>query len=242
MNHFRTRKNIFNHTSKQMTEFLYFELLRLTVMYKVYESIDVATEYASRTIIRPLNMPFTLHDTDLKGILLYFDEVSKGSAELERRDQIMMNRVNINMREIYAYLRSIRQGHDISHRSKTFLGKMATGLMIDSPRLRAMATLVNKWQTLKSSEMKKLFDSIDKYGTLYMRKSYLTKHFHSLKNNSSRLFSDKEEKKSPVSAGDAIMGILSGLALKWSIDSRRKNKAAFDRLRSDTKNHDYRNK
>lgn len=239
MNHFRTRKNIFNHSTKEMSEFLYFEMMRLVVMYQIYETIDPAMAYATLTLQRPLSIPFGLHDTDLKGILVYFDEAMSGKVEVSQRDQVLLNRMDVNTRKIYDLLRKMRSGDDITPISGMILEQLRRALVIDSPKLRAMATLVNKWSTLKSSEMKLLIDKMDHYGTLYMRNSSLTKEFRKLK-KVPRVYKSSEDKKINISAGDVLMGLASGLALKWSVDSRKKNKSSFDRLRDTPQSRNHR--
>ncbi len=240
MNHFRTRKNIFNHSAKEMTEFLYFEVLRLTVMYQIYETIDASVNYAKTTLNRPISIPFGMSDTDLKGILVYFDDVTSGKVSVSQRDQVMLNRVTVETRRIIEYLRKIRNGEDVTTMSAHVLEHLRRTLMIDSPKLRAMAALVSKWANLKSSEMKLLIDKIDHYGTLYLRHSMMTKEFRKLK-KVDRLYQDETDKnkKINISAGDVLMGLASGMALKWSIDSRNKNRRSFDRLRDkpESRNH-----
>lgn len=238
MNHFRTKANIMSHGAKEMSELLYFELLRLTVMYRVYETSDVASEYAKRTLQRPLSMPFGMSDTDLKGIILYFYEMKQG-AEIPQRDAILLNRVDVDIEYIFRYLRMIRTGQDISQMMRPFLGRLRRGLGIDSPRLRAMHTLVERWDSLKSKEMKILVDKMDKYGTLYLRRGELTLEFRKLK-KVDRLFGRGESDTKPkVSAGDVLLGLASGMALKWAVNSRRKNREAFSRLRQETKPIDF---
>lgn len=236
MNHFRTKANIMSQSAREMSELLYFELLRITVMYRVYETSDIAHDYATRTINRPLAMPFGMNDTDLKGILLYFYNLKK-RTDIPKKDLILLNRIDVDIEYIFQYVRKIRSGQDISSTMGIFLRRMRRSLNIDSPQLRAMSTLVEKWDTLKSKEMKLLLDKMDKYGTLYIRRGELTSEFRKLKNVNRIVGKGKDEPKPKVTVGDALVGIASGMALKWALGSRAKNRKSFSRLSSDNKSY-----
>lgn len=234
MNHFRTKSNIVSHGARDMADLLYFELLRLTVLYRVYETSDVANEYARRTLQRPISAPFSMNDTDLKATLLYFYDL-KHRDNVSKKDQILLNRIDVDISSIFNYIRKIQQGQDISTIMPNFLRKMQRSLSIDSPRLRAMKTLVEKWDTLKTKEMKVLLDKMDNYGTLYIRRGELTSEFRKLKKVERFMRKDKDDSKFGIGAGDALLGLASGMALKWALQSRAKNKQSFSRLSNEPK-------
>lgn len=231
MNHFKTQRALMNTNSKHMANLLFFECLRLTFLYKIYETSGKASEYAKQTIIRPLSSSFTMRDTDIKAMLWYFDNTDK-LINKTSNDDIFLNRVNVDNHKIIAFLRRIMQKQDVSMQTDVFLKGLQRDLMIDDPKLRAMLTLVLKWNTLKSSEMDLLVERIKNYGLLNLRRGYLTKVMNRYAQNRPR---DEKKDDSKFTPMDVVMTALSGLTAKWAHDSRKKNQDAFSRFKDDSK-------
>lgn len=230
MNHFRTYRSLMNHNSKHMANMLFFECLRLTFLYKVYETSSKASEYAKQSVIRPMSSAFSMRDTDIKGILVYFRDI-ENYPKKTKNDEIFLNRIEIDNQKIINYLRRMMIKQDIGSHSTILLKSLQRDLHIDDPKLRAMLTLVLKWDTLSSDDMKLLVERIKNYGLLHMRHSQLSKVMNQFVKQNPNYGDDSEKKDNKITPMDVMLGALSGLAAKWAYDSRKKNQQSFSRLK-----------
>lgn len=238
MNHFRTYRALMNNNSKHMANLLFFELLRLTFMYKVYDLSASASEYAKQTIIRPMNSPFTMRDTEAKSLLRYFNDVHDNDEKLNKNDKIFLNQVNVDDYKILTYLRKMMNMSPLGTHADIMLKQLQKDLMVDDPKLRAMLTLVLKWETLTGNDMRLLVERIKNFGLLHLRHSKLTKEINKFTNEKSVYVKDEEGNKK-VTPMDVMMGLITGLSAKWSYDSRQRNKKSFERLADKTDATDY---
>lgn len=242
MNHFRTQRALMNMNTRHMANMLFFECLRLTFFYKVYETSAQASDYAKATIVRPMSSDFSLRDTELKAMLLYFRDI-KDYPRKTKNDEIFLNRIVVDNQKIFAYIRRMMNGSNIGHNSDIFLKSLQKDLHIDDPKLRAMLTLVLKWDTLSSSEMKLLVERMKNYGLLNMRHSTLSKVMTKfIKKHPNYIKDDEDKKMQKPTVMDAIMLALSGSAAKWAHDSRKRNQQAFDRLKDPRDRDDRKNR
>lgn len=238
MNHFRTYRALMNNNSKHMANLLFFELLRLTFMYKVYDLSAIASEYSKQTIIRPMNSPFTLRDTEVKSLLRYFNDIHDNDSVLSKNDNIFLNQVNVDDYKILTYLRKMMNMSSLGTHADIMLKQLQKDLKVDDPKLRAMLTLVIKWETLTGNDMRLLVERIKNFGLLHLRHSKLTKEINKFANEKSVYVKDEDGNKK-VTPMDVMLGLITGLSAKWSYDSRNKNKKSFERLKDTTTAMDY---
>ena len=222
-----------------MANMLFFELLRLTFMYKVYDLSGKASNYAKDTIIRPLHSPYSMRDTEIKAFLKYFTDIHDNEDVLSKNDKIFLNQVDVDDFKIISYLRKMMNMNPLGTHADVMLKQFQRDLMVDDPKLRAMITLVVKWESLTGNEMKLLVERIKNYGLLHMRHSRLTKDINQFANKKSVYVKDENDKEKKVTPMDVMMGLVTGLAAKWSYDSRQQNKKSFDRLRNKDQATDY---
>lgn len=237
MNHFRTYRSLMNNNSKHMANMLFFEVLRLTFMYKVYELSGTASEYAKQTIIRPMSSSFSMRDTEVKSFLRYFQDVYDND-KLSKNDKIFINQVKVDDFKIMTYLKKMMNLNPLGTHGTIMLRQLQKDLMVDDPKLRAMLTLVVKWESLTGKEMRTLVERIKNYGLLNLRHSQLTKAMNRFTNEKSVYVKDEEDSKK-MTPMDVMMGVMTGLAAKWSYESRAKNKKSFERLKDETQATDY---
>lgn len=234
MNHFRTERALYNNTTKHMVNMLFFEILRLTFMYKVYDLAAHASDYSKRTVIRPMNVKFSMRDTDLKAMLKYFNDI-ESNKNLSKNDKIYLNRISIDNQRIFMYLRRMMTTRSLDNQDRILLQKLQKDMKVDDPKLRAMLTLVVKWESLTGEEMRLLVDRIKNYGLLHLRNSEMSKAMNKFSKQDSPYVNDEDKKDPRVTPMDVMMGAFTGMAAKWAHDSRARNKQSFSRLHDETK-------
>mgnify|MGYP003725030123 CR=1 FL=1 len=225
-----------NNNSKHMANLLFFEVLRLTFLYKVYDTSGKASDYAKETVIRPMNSGFSMRDTELKSLLLYFNDATS-NPNLSKNDKIFLQRTTLDVGKVLTYCRKIMLLQPLGSQSHIVLKNMKQELNIDDPKLRAMLTLVLKWETLTGEEMRLLVERIKNYGLLHLRQSRLTKVVNSFTKDKSPYVKDENNNK--LTPMDVMLGVMSGMAAKWSYDSRNNNNKSFEKLKSNTQASNY---
>lgn len=218
-----------------MANLLFFEVLRLTFLYKVYETSSTASDYAKRTIVRPMSSPFSMRDTEIKGLLAYFQDINK-NKNLSKNDQIFLNKIDIDVQMVFNYIRRMMNLQELGTISQVTLRHLQKDLAVDDPKLRAMLTLVVKWETLTGDEMRLLIERIKNYGLLHLRNSELTKVINRFAKDKKMSHKNDDRKITPM---DVLLGLAAGMAAKGAHDSRARNAKSFSRLKSDTKVGDY---
>lgn len=231
MNNFRTMRGLMNYDVKTMSEFLYFEIVRLIILYKIYDTAPYASDYAKRTVIRPFSVPFSMVDTDLKAILVYFNNID-GYRKLNKKESLFLSRLDVDVKNIMNFVKKIQHGMYVGGIEQNFLMKLERNLHLDSPKLRAMSILARRWDRLSSSDMLLLIDKMDNYGSLYLRHSELTRKIHKLKKEHEQMNNkdneDKEKKSGSLTLGDIFAGAASVGLAKYAYDSRKKTNDAWE--------------
>ena len=214
---FRSREQIAKEGARNLTDHLFVGLLSLYAMSNNYEYAPVAKEYAKRTTqMGNWNRP-SPSQTDLYQTLYSLQRPNELLPA--ERDQLLMNKVNVDTRRIKQFLNKIKQGNMTKGEAQNFFFKLERDLKIQDPKLRAARRLTQDWDTLTSQQQKLVGTQLNKYYRLNARRSDMAPLFGKYARDNDLILQDKEKRTIKQQIVRGIGAFAAGYAIGKALPS-----------------------
>jgi hypothetical protein len=162
-------------------------------MSQDYNYAPVAKEYAKKTRqLGNFNNP-SPSGTDLYQTIFSMGKPA-GLIDGNEKDQMLLNKVNVDTPRIKRFLDRVRQGNVSTSDASQFFHKLERDLKIQDPKLRASRRLIQNWNTLSSDQQKLAGSQLMRYYRLNARKSDLMPLFAKYAKDQDLDINDKEKK------------------------------------------------
>lgn len=208
---FRSREQISREGARTLTDHLFVSLLSLYAMSNDYEYAPKAKEYARRTMtMGNFNNP-SPGGTDVYQTI--FSSLRPELLGKKEKDQMLMDKVNIDQTRIKRFLNGIKTGNIDSGQAKSFFYRLERDLKIEDPKLRAARRLTQDWNKLSTQQRQLVGTQLGRYFTMNARRSDLFPLFSQFARHNNLLISD--EKKSSIKS--AVIATAAGAAAGYAL-------------------------
>lgn len=213
---YKTRDQIKKAGSRSLTDHLFVSLISLYIMSNDYNYAPVAKRYAQTTNrLGSYNMP-SPSGTDLYQTIYSL----KHGKDLmhDERDQMLMNKVNIDDACIKRFIDKIKTGNANSADASQMLFRLERELKIQDPKLKAARRLAQDWDKLSTTQRQLVGNQIMRYFRLNARRSDLMPLFAKFAADNNLNITDEKKKSIGRSLLRKAAAFGAGYAIGKSIE------------------------
>ena len=215
---YRTRSAFRGVSARQVADHAFMDMIGIWILFNEFEYAPQAIEYASRTGQMYGFRRYMQSGTDLYLNLHVISEKRTDLLDTEA-DQVALDRININDRQIVRYLHQVANNSISQGQVRMTLQRLEQSLRIEESNYRSVRRLAQTWPTLDTGRKRAVLTRMLLFYRTHARRSEMFRMLSSLaqaKNLVDRNANNPEMSTAAKAAAVAAAGV-GGAALGWRL-------------------------
>lgn len=233
---FRTKQRVEGTNARDMADFLFMDMLALYILSNEYDMAPAAAAYAKKAMMTGNFNQYRQSGNDMHVAL---SAIKNNMPNAGDKNEMQLNRINLNDQKIKAYLRTISSGRPVTSASSFFL-RLERDLDIKNSNYRSIRRLVQDWPKLNKMQKQLVITRMNQFYRTKALRSELYSYIRDLGRSQGLMVKNAHNAERPrmrgsdtlAKIGIAAASIAGGYALGRAIgrSSMGNDDQQFDRL------------